>query len=145
MNKNILLNQSCFQLWTAMMENIYTTVRPFYVLSKCMGLFPVSFEGPPRKGFLMTKRTDIAASCIAGVIPICMIALNLMIEDSVVSTSPFVSRMFVVSAFVGVCTIFVQFWMQISQRHSILSFLAALNNFDQRVRNPENCSFFKFV
>lgn len=117
------------------MENIYTTLKPFYILIKSMGLFPMSFEGPPRKGFFKTKKIDVSASCVAGMLPVCMIALNLMIQDPVVSTSPFVSKMFVVSAFVGVCTIFCQFWMQIRLRHSILNFLGLLNNFDQRVRN----------
>lgn len=117
------------------MENIYTTVRPFYILTKSIGLFPMSFDGPPRKGFFYTKWTDVVASCISGVIPVFMIAFNIMVDASAVSTSPFMSKMFVVSAFVGICAIFLQFWLQISLRHSILHFLACMNSFDQRVRD----------
>lgn len=123
----------CFKI---KMENIYTTVRPIYFLTKSIGLFPMSFDGPPRKGFFSTKWTDVVASCVSGVIPVCMIVFILTMEDiGTVSTSQFMSKMFFVSTFVGVCAIFVQFWLQIGRRHSIVHFLACMNNFDQRVRD----------
>jgi hypothetical protein len=45
------------------MENIFTSAEPFIKLSSSLGFFPMSFSGPSRKGFLITRWTDIAKSC----------------------------------------------------------------------------------
>jgi hypothetical protein len=41
------------------MENIFTAAKPFLVVSKYLGLFPMSFDGPTRKGSLKLKWTDL--------------------------------------------------------------------------------------
>lgn len=50
------------------MENIFTAIRPFYVLAKTLGLFPMSFEGPALKGhFDQMEYFDAVLSDIAAI------------------------------------------------------------------------------
>jgi hypothetical protein len=46
-----------------MMENIFTAYQPFIVFFKFLGLFPLSFDGPARKGNLKFKWKNIFSSC----------------------------------------------------------------------------------
>lgn len=46
------------------MENFYTAIEPFCIISKFLGFLPLSFEGPIRKGILKTKNFDLISSAI---------------------------------------------------------------------------------
>lgn len=50
------------------MENFYTAIEPFCILSKFLGFFPLSFDSPVRKGVLQTKNTDLISSAICVII-----------------------------------------------------------------------------
>lgn len=41
------------------MENFYTSIKPFCVFSQIFGFFPLSFDGPPRKGIFKTKSINV--------------------------------------------------------------------------------------
>jgi hypothetical protein len=50
------------------MENIFTVAKPFLIFAKLLGVFPMSFDGPARKGFLKTKLADLVHSIFSFVI-----------------------------------------------------------------------------
>jgi hypothetical protein len=41
------------------MENVFTSAKPFIFLAQMLGLFSMSFEGPPAKGIFKTKSWNV--------------------------------------------------------------------------------------
>ena len=41
------------------MDNFYTSMAPFCFISQIIGFFPLSFDGPARKGFFKTKIVNV--------------------------------------------------------------------------------------
>lgn len=115
------------------MENIYTCYKPFYVLSKCLGMFPMSFEGPPRKGKLKVKWHDWLLPGFATLIPTAIIAVNIFCDDSPASTSPFLSKLWVIEILFGVFLMMTQFPYQLLKHRNIEEFLNRVHHFDQKV------------
>lgn len=117
------------------MENIYTAAKPLYNLMKVLGLFPMTIEGFPSKVHFKTKYLDVLASIISCLIPVILICLNSLFTDAPTSSSLLLSQFWVVQASFGSLLILIQFFLQISKRHSITSFLKEIDDFDQKVRN----------
>lgn len=116
------------------MENIYTTVKPFYFLAKALGSFPMTFEGPTEKGFLRTKWYDVLfTSCLFFLLTSLAFyklnGANAIDNDSLIMIKAWDS-----SLFVGLFVFLVHFWLQIFMRNKIKRFLRSLYNFDQEVK-----------
>lgn len=65
----LLLVSLIVLLQLIVMENLYTSIRPFYKVLKFFGLFPMNFEGPIRNGNLkITKLSMINTIILFGVL-----------------------------------------------------------------------------
>lgn len=124
------------------MENIFTAAQPFYLLSKVMGLFPMSFEGPIEKGNFKVKWHDVIYSLFSLTVPISLIAFNLLAEVTQVSSSALLSDIWVIHSITGVSLLILQFSYQVCKRKEILRFLEAVNEFDEKVGGRENNKHF---
>lgn len=112
------------------MDNVYTIVKPFYILSKVLGTFPLSFDGPPQKRFLVTKWYDVVTPLILPGISILLIVLNaLLINDNEVLYS-----VWRINGIFGCCLVILQFGWQMKKFKSVPKFLEALNTFDRKVK-----------
>lgn len=118
------------------MENIFTAVKPFYIFAKFLGLFPMTFEGPMSKGILRVKWYDVAASALAILVPIVIIAVNLIIGDESASSSSLLSNAWTIEAIAGDALVMIIFIYQQLKRQKIEEFLIKLHDFDEKVSAP---------
>lgn len=115
------------------MDNVYTEIKPFYNLSKALGVFPKSFVGLPTTGNLETKWIDVASSSVSFLLALALMLLNIFLDDVPSSSSPILSRIWVIQSLQGASFIFIIFFYQSSKCKSIVKFIASLHQFDQKV------------
>lgn len=115
------------------MENIYTASKPFYNLTKCLGLFPMSYDGPTTKGFFKVKWHDVLSSIISMWFCVLLLCLGLLFEGRLPSRSPFLSQVWIVHILVGNVFIFFLSFYQTAKYQSIADFLASIEQFDKKV------------
>lgn len=115
------------------MENIFTVFRPFYLLLKTFGAFPISFVGPVGNGVLRTKWHDF-------LLPILSLSLFFLLLVVKVSTESFVKSNSTILAIAwnylivfDLLTLLIQLCFQISRRAVIKQFLKLLNEFDREL------------
>jgi 7tm Chemosensory receptor len=119
------------------MENVYTAARPFYVLSKALGLFPLSVDGPMTKGIFTLKRRGAAGSTISVVTPILLIIWLFYVRQLDERPTEKLMKVWIIEMVFGVLLIFVQFFIQLPRCRQIVRFLEDVNSFDRRVsRSP---------
>lgn len=116
------------------MNNIYTTVKPFYVLLKVLGLFPLTFEESRTKIYFKTLWRDVFVSIIFFLASIVLITLKLTYESFIESDSVVLIRAWEYGLLLGLTMLTVTFCYQISKRNKILKFLKALQGFDDEVK-----------
>lgn len=116
------------------MENIFTISKPFLVFAKALGIFPMTFEEPARKGKLKVKLFDIVLSVLS------------LLAISYITLSSFSSKIFFsgdrkimetawyILKNLDVTSYFFLFWYQIVKRKSILNFVLLLADLDEKVR-----------
>lgn len=117
------------------MENIFTATKPFYVLAKVLGLFPLSAKSPWENGKFKTNLLDVSHWFVMIFLASILIAINVFFDDGPASTSPLVAMMFKIQAMFGTFLISILFFYQMAKRHSIVNFFRAIDEFDQRVCN----------
>lgn len=62
---HFIFHQKLLTIGALNMENVYTVSKTFLTTIKFLGFFPLSFEGPARKGFLKVKWYNfINVSCL---------------------------------------------------------------------------------
>lgn len=116
------------------MENVYTTVLPFYYSLKTFGGFPMSFQGSARKVILKRKIYDVFATGFWSLTLLLVFAINLTQSDSISSTSAILLKAWDFSLVVCLFTVLISFCYQIHKRESIAKFLALVNDFDRMVK-----------
>lgn len=116
------------------MENIYTSVKPFYILMKYLGAFPMTLEGKCEKGNFSRKWHDIVGSSLSAIIPISLLMCIQIFDDGRQSSSTLLSKAWIIGiSFVQGLIIFSWCNQQYKCRN-ITKFLKALNKFDSKVR-----------
>lgn len=115
------------------MENIYTTVRSFYYLSKVLGVFPKSFNGPTSKGALKTKWYDILISASSFLLLLVLIVIICNSEGVIKVDSSILVRAWEISLVVGLLFLLIQVCFQLYNRNKICDFLRHLHEFDCKV------------
>lgn len=137
---------SQFQIGCEIMRNIYTSIRPFYFLSKAMGLFPLSFVGPVDKGNFKVKWYDVLISICSFSLMLSLMLLNIYILEPVVIDSNILMKSWEFSLEYGFAMTIVQYCYQNMKRNQVKKFLKELNLFDEEVRAFDNTeSFQKFL
>lgn len=117
------------------MENVYTIIKPFYILAKVIGLFPLSFDGPMYKGIFKTKFYDVLIPVIVPGMSISLIALNIIINEGPASSSAMLADVWKIHTVFGCFLVILQFVVQMNNYKSIPKFLEVLNNYDLKVRD----------
>lgn len=122
------------------MENIFTSARPFCLLSKILGLFPVSFDGPAANGVLKLSFFGVVCSGLSAFIAISLIALNLLQENIPTSSSRLLSLLFRIDLLIGLLLNLITLFYQMGRLRSIANFLIAIHNIDEKVNDKNKIS-----
>lgn len=117
------------------MENIYTCSKPFYIFSKVLGLFPMSFDGPASKGFLKRTWHDILTSSCSLSVLVALIALQLIYGKLFQPGAPIFFKVWQLSIISCLFMLFIQFFVQIHKRNRIQEFFGLLHKFDSEVKS----------
>jgi hypothetical protein len=115
------------------MENFFSSSKPFYFLTKTLGLFPMSFVGSEVKGVLQTKWHGILSSVFSFSLLIVLIFLNSTPEELVLSSSQMLTEIWKVQVVLLLLFVFLQFIYQIHKRDSIAQFLQSVNKIDIKI------------
>lgn len=123
------------------MENIFTVAKPFLVFARFLGLFPLSFEGPARKGILRVKLVNIAIT-ICTMILIFVTVVSLFFNASnTKSNSTILSQAWSCAIcfeyFSHLCLVVYQFL----KRKDVLKFLQQIEKVDDQVGTNCNMVF----
>lgn len=116
------------------MENIFTTVRPFYFMLKICGGFPMSFQGSVCKGLLKQNFVDTLVSIALFSTHLFAIIINSVRGDVVKSSSEILEDAWALSLIVCLCTLTLSFIYQILKRKSTVKFLSLIHDFDRKVK-----------
>jgi hypothetical protein len=116
------------------MENVYTVAKPFFWLSRALGLFPMFFEGPLAKGKLKLKWYGLLASLLALLNPLGIIITILYFGEGPGTSSPWLAKAWIVQLTISGILNFFQVLIQIRNFRSVQLFLASLHAFDLKVR-----------
>jgi hypothetical protein len=118
------------------MENIFTVTKPFYYLSKLMGLFPMTFDGPIEKGNFSIKWHDIFASGVALLVTFVIFVFNFTADErNFSSSSVLLSKTWDVQSMLGLIPVLIMFFVQMLKRNSIVKFLQAIFVIDLKVKS----------
>lgn len=120
------------------MENVYSTAKPFYILAKILGLFPLSFVGPKVKGVFRTKWHGVLSSILSISFLIFLIVMNCYDKDNAGFDSAMLKNVWHLQALFELMMIFCNFMFQIRKRHLIVNFLEDLDNIDVKVQAISN-------
>lgn len=115
------------------MDNIYTVVENFLVLGKCLGFYPFSFDGPPRKGILRTKWYDVAASIFLLLTVSTYFGMNLYYHGFIGDASIILQISWGVSTNLEYLSFLILIGYQLHQRKSFKSLLPQLEIVDKKV------------
>jgi hypothetical protein len=118
------------------MENIFTVAKPFLTFAKFLGIFPMSFEGPARKGFLKVHWEDLILSAVCIALSVFSFLVSMasnnffggFVESKISSQGWNVTLK--LSNITMLWLLFYQFW----KRKNIVEFLNLIQNFDMLVR-----------
>lgn len=112
------------------MDNIYTVAQPLCWLARALGVFPMSFEGPAANGKLKAKWHGFLLS-ILSLATIAFVTVRVLyVKEGPVSSSPWLSIVWIVESVLGVTLTLFQFLVQIFCFRSIPNFLATVHAFD---------------
>lgn len=125
------------------MENFYSSAKPFYYLGKALGLFPMSFVGSEAKGVLQTKWHGVLSSVVSFSLLVILVCLNSMPEKQSTSSSTMLTEIWKIQVVLLLLFICIQFIDQICKRKSIASFLEIVNRIDIKVTDKRKLKLFK--
>lgn len=112
------------------MENIFTGAKPFLFLAKVLGLFPMEFEGPTRKGFLKFKLSNLLSTCCAVALLLCLTSANTFYLV-VIPKTQFLSQSWNISVSLENFSFVVLYGYQVFKRENIVKFLKKLQAIDE--------------
>lgn len=111
------------------MENIFTSARPFLILMKYLGLFPVTFDG----SHLRITWSNHLISCCKLMLWITVVVVNVLNFELIPVTSIIIKNVFNVSLAFGLCSVLVMSCFQWFQCKHILRLLESIKVFDTNV------------
>jgi hypothetical protein len=119
------------------MENVFTAAEPFLVLANLIGVFPKSFDGPARKGFLKGRLRDWVLSVVSLTVLVSTIGLVLFSKESFrfLAVSEIGFQGWYIIAYLN-CFILVGLYIhQLWKRKNIVKLLNLIRSFDDEVSN----------
>lgn len=128
------------------MENIFTTIQPFYFVLKTFCMFSMTFKGSARNGKMQKTLIDVLTSCVIIIVLLAVTILVCIRNDSLSSSSSILEKVWMFTLVGSLFTLFVALCYQVMKRESIVNFLMLINEFDWKVKiNETNQSVYKIL
>lgn len=127
------------------MKNVHFSARPFYLISKTLGMLSYSYEGSFSNGVMKESIYGLLWSWMSLGIFILIFVLNsdLFKVSASFSNDTLPSKIlatgWISSLVISLITLFVAKIYQLSQQRSIVKFLEAINEFDNEVKKIQSC------
>jgi hypothetical protein len=116
------------------MENVYTISKPFLIFSKVFGLFPMSFEGSARKGFLKFKWINLIFTfCLFAALTYLQVELSRRVALLLCELS-LMDKVWTSLTQAQLLSFYWCFCYQIFKSKNTLRFLQLIGSFDENVR-----------
>lgn len=115
------------------MENIFSASKPILTLAKLLGLFPMSFEGPARKGLLKLKCVNVIISLFWFVAALFMILNRSPFSKVYTGSSQVLPRAWEVLMNLELFSYIFNFCYQNWKRKNIVKFLKIIHKSDEKV------------
>lgn len=116
------------------MENIFSASKPFLSFSKILGLFPLSFDGPERKGFLKIKLSGLVFSCFSCLFLVYITWANLTFMKLLTNESVILVNAWNIAKTIETLVLFYLFGYQAFKCKNVLKFLRIVEGIDESVR-----------
>lgn len=126
------------------MENIFTSAKPFLVVSKLFGFIPMTVNKNPRNSFVKTAWIDIVASCCCFAL-LCFFSFDTFLNHRLLSSS---NSSFLLTAWdiirkAELLSYFFLFLYQVHRRKRIEEFLTKIYEYDEKVRKIKSLRILK--
>lgn len=115
------------------MENIFTAAKPFLVLLKLFGVFPMTFKGAIRKGYFETTIKDHFYSLCTFGVWLFLIVLNGLYYTSFETSSFMMRNVYKFSLTIGFLSAFIMASYQRCKLSNISKFLSTVKDYDTKV------------
>lgn len=116
------------------MENIFTVAKPFIIFIKALGLFPMSFHGPARKGSLKIHHKDVIFSCFLFFVSFFVILKGFSTMKWFKENSELTNTAWTVMISLDLMSFFILFIYQIFKLKEIVKFLNLIQKIDSEVK-----------
>lgn len=117
------------------MENFFTSTKPFVIFAHTLGLFPMNFEGPARKGLLRLSYRGIVFACCSLLFVIYLVVGNILKPRRSLRDDPsFLEKILESSLYIELFSYIHLILYQMVKRHNIVRFLKLIDKVDEEVR-----------
>lgn len=116
------------------MKNVHYAIRPFYFVSKILGTFAYSYEGPYYNGDLKLSVPGALWCGLLVVIYISVFVVSMFIRESINSTSKILALAWATSSMISFTTILIAKFYQMGKQKSIKNFIKSIDEVDANVR-----------
>lgn len=115
------------------MRNFFSTIKPFYFVSKTFGFFPMTLVAAQDKENFVVKWTDTLAPVFNGLLAVLLIiSISFYpLEDGVFT--PMMTMTSTLISIFGTVLNFLQLIFQTSKHKRIANFFVKVNDFDKKV------------
>lgn len=128
------------------MDNFYSSVQPFYLILKLLGIFPISYEASGNGQVFKQKFLDVLNCCVSFIIFMFVCAINIDHKNDVMrSSSDIITSAWSFSLLFCMLNVFVLLCYQIMKRNSIVRFFHLVDNFDGKARNLKRIFFSSII
>lgn len=119
------------------MENFYTSVKSFLFFAKLLGIFPMSFEGPARKGLLKVKWQNVFISFCLVLVTVSLFTMRFSFDLTFAKNSEILAKAWDIMTDVEILSYFLLFCYQIFKRKNILKFMKTIQSIDDEVESTK--------
>jgi len=115
------------------MDNVFKTIKPFFILIKISGIFPMSYESTVTNGKFVVKWHDMFVTFWCFSVMILLLIMNIINGEFVVAFSTLLTFAWHVSLIFGLAMLIFMFLYHVTKHKTYGIILNALNSFDQAV------------
>jgi hypothetical protein len=118
------------------MENVFTAAKPFVVFAKLLGVFPMSFDGPARKGLLKSHWSDWICALLWMLLMLSALLLLRRLKSSfyLLADSEISLEAWYIAGYLHISSLSIFIFIQVRNREKIVRFLNLLHDFDNKVK-----------
>lgn len=116
------------------MEDVYTSFKPFFVIGKVFGTFPIFMDSSAKKITVKEKIADFITSFLSIGVFCAIFMVNFIRQGSLLSSSKILDSAWRLSLLLCLAMMIVSLFYQLFKRESIIKNITILNRIDKMVK-----------